>query len=70
MFARYVCTIQQDNCPYVANPGQENTDKGEPDKAGDACDNCPSTPNADQDDTDGDGLGDACDPDIDNDGEI
>lgn len=34
---------------------------------GDACDVCPDTPD-DQADTDDDGLGDACDPDIDNDG--
>jgi hypothetical protein len=31
-------------------------------------DNCPSTPNANQADLDGDGLGNACDPDLDGDG--
>jgi hypothetical protein len=36
----------------------------------DATDNCPLTPNPTQGDADGDGQGDACDPDDDNDGAV
>jgi len=57
-----------DNCPLVANPDQFDTDPDGTDMRGDACDNCPFLPNLDQEDTDKDGLGDACDPDKDNDG--
>lgn len=56
---------EDDNCPALANPGQENADA---DTLGDVCDNCPNLTNEDQADFDGDDIGDVCDSDRDGDG--
>jgi hypothetical protein len=53
-----VYAICGDNCPDVANAGQENSDG---DSHGDACDNCPNADNEDQANSDADTFGDACD---------
>ncbi|MBU1005929.1 MAG: thrombospondin type 3 repeat-containing protein [Nanoarchaeota archaeon] len=49
---------QDDNCPYVFNPGQMDMDN---DSIGDACDNCPNINNTNQTDFDNDDVGDVCD---------
>ncbi|KAL4698603.1 hypothetical protein H8959_011260 [Pygathrix nigripes] len=58
---------ERDNCPYVYNTDQRDTDG---DGVGDHCDNCPLVHNPDQTDMDNDLVGDQCDnnEDIDDDG--
>jgi hypothetical protein len=57
-----------DNCPLVANPGQENTDSGPSPSGKGAIDNGPGISGGDATIPNGDTMGDACDPDADNDG--
>lgn len=65
----------EDNCPRLANPDQTLPNDAslcrvdsDGDNVSDNGDNCPALANPAQTDTDRDGLGDACDPDIDDDG--
>jgi uncharacterized protein (TIGR03382 family) len=65
----------EDNCPRIANSDQRMpTDSSQcrvdadGDNVSDNGDNCPAIANPNQADTDRDGLGDVCDPDIDDDG--
>lgn len=59
------CQCLFPDCNGDLGGGVEDADN---DSVCDDVDNCPGLANAGQEDTDGDGVGDACDPDIDGDG--
>ena len=65
MYTNVNLSLLQDNCIFVKNLDQIDTDR---DGVGDRCDNCVSAHNPDQTNTDGDAEGDACDNDQDGDG--
>ncbi len=56
-----------DNCPVTSNPSQDATDD-DLDGVPNSCDNCLGVANASQCDTNGDGFGNHCDADLDNNG--
>ncbi|NND58791.1 MAG: S8 family serine peptidase, partial [Gammaproteobacteria bacterium] len=56
-----------DNCPTVANPSQDPADD-DTDGVPNACDNCLNVANPSQCDTNGDGFGNHCDADLNNNG--